>query len=94
MSEHEYKIGDGKSPEGIVVSYWEVERPGSVGAKGSQDYLIEVRNTDGNRLTHSDSLVGLKKAGFTVIEPAVDEPVPVETLAPAPEKSVEEELGV
>lgn len=85
-SDDEVKVGTGKSPNGAAVSYYEIDRPATIGAKGSQGFLVEARDAKGVRMTHSDSLKGLLGAGFTldVLPPS---------LPPAPEKTIEEELG-
>ncbi len=88
-SDNEVLVGTGKSPEGKAVSYYEIDRPSTIGAPGSTGYLVEARGADGKRITHSDSLDGLKKSGYSVDEaaPAV---VEVESNAPhAPEPEVE-----
>lgn len=94
------QIGTGKSPEGAAVSYHEVFRPETIGAKGATGVVIIVRDAEGKKVTHSDSLEGLKKAGFTVDGPAasvppVVPPAPKVVPAPAPAAaapSLEEQL--
>lgn len=65
-TDDEVQLGTGKSPEGAKVAYFEIDRPASIGAKGAQGFVIEVRGEDGKRITHSDSLAGLQKAGYTM----------------------------
>lgn len=60
------QIGSGKSPEGAPVTYHEVYRPETMGAKGSTGIIFVVRDAEGKKVTHSDSLAGLKKAGYVV----------------------------
>jgi hypothetical protein len=65
-TDNEVQIGSGTSPDGAAVSYYKVDRPGTIGAQGSTGIIIEVRGAGGKRITHSDSLAGLKKAGYKV----------------------------
>lgn len=79
------QIGTGKSPEGAPVSFHETYRPETIGAKGATGVIVVVRDADGKKVTHSDTLEGLKKAGFTVdAAPAVPPVVPPAAPAPAP----------
>lgn len=69
------EIGTGKSPDGVAVKYFEVDRPSTIGGKGAQGFVIEARDAQtGVKITHSDSLVGLQGAGYVVDElPKPDE---------------------
>ncbi len=83
------EIGSGLSPEGAAVTYWEIDRPGTIGAKGAAGFIIEVRDADGKRITHSDTLDGLKKAGYKEV---VETPIPT-VVSPQPVRSIEDELS-
>lgn len=89
-TDDEQQFGAGKAPDGSAVTFWEVDRPATIGARGSQGFIVEVRDSKGKRITHSDSIEGLKKAGYSLAGPAE---APVVPPAPAPAKSIEEELG-
>ena len=88
-SDNEVKVGSGKDPKGVAVTFWEVDRPATMGARGSQGFIVEVKDASGKRITHSDSLAGLKGAGYKV-DGEKTAPAPE---APVKEKSIEDELG-
>ncbi len=74
-TDNEVMIGNGTTPDGAACSYHEIDRPGSIGAPGSTGYIVEVRDGEGKRITHSDNLAGLEKAGYKVgVTPAVVAP--------------------
>lgn len=69
MSEKSLQIGTGKDPKGQPVTYHEEDRGFSKDTRGaSATPVLVVRNAKGEKVTHSDSLAGLKKAGYTVDE--------------------------
>jgi len=71
----ETQIGTGKGPDGKSVTYWSKPAPGGLS-------VVEARDEQGGRITHSDSIRGLEKAGYTVDKPepnGPDTPGPVRT---------------
>lgn len=86
------QIGSGKSPEGAAVTYHEVYRPETIGAKGATGVIVVVRDAEGKKVTHSDSIEGLKKSGFTVDAAPQAPAAPPAPVPAAPAPSLEEQL--
>ncbi len=77
-------IANGVAPDGKKVAFYEADRPGTLGQHNHLGMLILAVDAEtGEKLTHSDSLDGLVKAGYKV-DAAAPAPVAKEQAADAP----------
>lgn len=82
------KIGSGNAPDGTRVAYYEAYRPGTTHPRGGSGILVLViDDKTGEKLTHSDSVDGLVKAGYK-FDPVQKAPVELRQDGPTFEEFV------